>query len=131
MWYFMLHSGAHDTIAGVLLAFVIPFGDGSEKSSSYILQYILHHKPVAFFDPADFRVSENYYYNCSRLLSKLADSKRAYNNSRIDDRQTGRVFLLIYIGTKLKFAMMPAGFKFVQIIGAGLLGGLDLRCRYQ
>jgi NhaA family Na+:H+ antiporter len=35
------------TLAGVLLAFAIPFGDGSEKSASYILQQFLH-KPVAF-----------------------------------------------------------------------------------
>jgi len=32
----------------VLLAFVIPFGDGGEKSPSFILQHFLH-KPVAFF----------------------------------------------------------------------------------
>jgi NhaA family Na+:H+ antiporter len=30
MWYFMLHSGIHATVTGVLLAFVIPFGDGSK-----------------------------------------------------------------------------------------------------
>ncbi|MFM7894576.1 MAG: Na+/H+ antiporter NhaA, partial [Flavobacterium sp.] len=47
MWYFMLHSGVHATITGVLLAFAIPFGDGEEKSPSYILQHFLH-KPVAF-----------------------------------------------------------------------------------
>lgn len=46
-WYFMLHSGVHATITGVILAFVIPFGDGGEKSPSYILQHFLH-KPVAF-----------------------------------------------------------------------------------
>ena len=48
MWYFMLHSGVHSTITGVLLAFAIPFGKGDEKSPSYILQSFLH-KPVAFF----------------------------------------------------------------------------------
>ena len=47
MWYFMLHSGVHATITGVLLAFAIPFGNGGTKSTSYILQHILH-KPVAF-----------------------------------------------------------------------------------
>ena len=47
MWYFMLQSGVHATIAGVLLAFAVPFGDGSERSPSYRLQHVLH-KPVAF-----------------------------------------------------------------------------------
>src|SRR5678815_5155385 len=47
MWYFMLNSGVHATITGVLLAFAIPFGSGSKKSTSYILQHFLH-KPVAF-----------------------------------------------------------------------------------
>jgi len=48
MWYCFLRSGVHATIAGVLLAFAIPFGDGGEKSPSYKLQHWLH-KPVAFF----------------------------------------------------------------------------------
>jgi NhaA family Na+:H+ antiporter len=42
MWYFMLNSGVHATITGVLLAFVIPFGDGGKKTSSYKLQH--HHQ---------------------------------------------------------------------------------------
>jgi Na+:H+ antiporter, NhaA family len=46
-WYFMLHSGIHATITGVILAFVIPFGDGGEKSPSHLLQRFLH-LPVAF-----------------------------------------------------------------------------------
>ena len=48
MWYFMLNSGVHATITGVLLAFAIPFGKGDKKSSSIILQNFLH-LPVAFF----------------------------------------------------------------------------------
>ena len=34
MWYFMLNSGVHATITGILLAFAIPFGNGDEKSTS-------------------------------------------------------------------------------------------------
>jgi len=37
MWWFMLHSGIHATVTGVLLAFVIPFGNGDDKSTSAIL----------------------------------------------------------------------------------------------
>ncbi len=47
MWYCMLRSGVHATLAGVLLAFALPFGDGSENSPSHRLQHFLH-KPVAF-----------------------------------------------------------------------------------
>ena len=48
MWYFMLQSGVHATLAGVLLAFALPFRNGGEKSPSYRLQHFLH-KSVAFF----------------------------------------------------------------------------------
>ena len=48
LWYTIHHAGIHATIAGVLTAFAIPFGDGGERSPSYQLQHFLH-KPVAFF----------------------------------------------------------------------------------
>lgn len=44
---FYVSFSVHATITGVLLAFAIPFGNGGEKSTSYILQHFLH-KPVAF-----------------------------------------------------------------------------------
>ncbi|NLE06004.1 MAG: Na+/H+ antiporter NhaA, partial [Crenarchaeota archaeon] len=47
MWYFMHHSGVHATIAGVLLAFTIPFEGGSKKAASHKLEHFLH-KPVTF-----------------------------------------------------------------------------------
>jgi NhaA family Na+:H+ antiporter len=63
MWYFMLHSGVHATITGILLAIAIPFGNGDKKSTSYILQHFLH-KPVAFFILPIFASN---YSGCHRL----------------------------------------------------------------
>ena len=49
MWFLMLESGVHATIAGVLLAFTIPFThvEDDENSPSYKLEHFLH-KPVGF-----------------------------------------------------------------------------------
>lgn len=49
MWFFMLKSGVHATIAGVLLAFAIPYSVKQEdtESPSHKLEHLLH-KPVAF-----------------------------------------------------------------------------------
>ena len=49
MWFLMFKSGVHATIAGVMLAFAIPFTarDDDEASPSYTLEHFLH-KPVAF-----------------------------------------------------------------------------------
>ena len=47
MWYCMLQSGLHATLAGVLLAFAIPFTHDDDTSPSYQVQHFLH-KPVAF-----------------------------------------------------------------------------------
>src|SRR5215211_3757155 len=48
-WFLMLKSGVHATIAGVLLAFAIPFTgkEDDEESPSHRLEHFLH-KPVAF-----------------------------------------------------------------------------------
>src|SRR5918997_237210 len=49
MWFLMLKSGVHATVAGVLLAFAIPFTgkEDDEDSPSHRLEHFLH-KPVAF-----------------------------------------------------------------------------------
>ena len=49
MWFLMFKSGVHATIAGVLLAFAIPYSSKQEdeESPSHKLEHFLH-KPVAF-----------------------------------------------------------------------------------
>jgi Na+:H+ antiporter, NhaA family len=49
MWFLMLKSGVHATIAGVMLAFAIPYSrkQDDEESPSHKLEHFLH-KPVAY-----------------------------------------------------------------------------------
>lgn len=49
MWFLMLKSGIHATMAGVMLAFAVPFSaqDDDEVLTSHRLENMLH-KPVAF-----------------------------------------------------------------------------------
>ncbi|GAA6771238.1 hypothetical protein AAGS39_19840 [Flavobacterium sp. CGRL2] len=80
MWYFMLNSGVHATITGVILAFVIPFGDGSEKTSSYKLQHFLH-KPVAFFYFAFICCSQYCAHNYRKLACRIEPCEYLRNYS--------------------------------------------------
>jgi NhaA family Na+:H+ antiporter len=123
MWYFMLHSGVHATITGVLLAFTIPFGDGGEKSPSYILQHFLH-KPVAFFILPLFAVA-----NTCIALGDSWQSGLGHTNSLgiIAGLVIGKplgIFLLSFIGVGLGLCVLPTDLKWKNIIGAGFLGGI-------
>ena len=123
MWYFMLHSGVHATIAGVLLAFAIPFGDGSEKSTSYILQKWLH-KPVAFFILPLFALANT----CITIPSDWQQGLTSFNSigifaGLIAGKPIG-IFLFSFIGISVGFCALPDGLKKKHIIGIGFLAGI-------
>lgn len=123
MWYFMLQSGVHATITGVLLAFVIPFGDGGEKSPSYILQDFLD-KPVAFFILPLFALANTSIFVGNDWSNSLLD-----NNSLgiilglVIGKPLG-IWLFSFIATGLGLCTLPTGLKWKNILGAGLLGGI-------
>ena len=122
MWYFMLHSGVHATITGVILAFVIPFGHG-EKSPSNILQHLLH-KPVAFFILPLFALA-----NTCLILGAGWDTNIATASSLgiIAGLVLGKpigIVLFSLIAVWLGMGMLPSDLKWKNIIGAGILGGI-------
>jgi NhaA family Na+:H+ antiporter len=123
MWYFMLHSGVHATITGVLLAFAIPFGNGNEKSTSYLLQHLLH-KPVAFFILPIFALANT----CITLHA-------GWPNALIQNYTLGialglivgkpiGIWLFSYISVKLKIGQLPADLNWKSIVGVSFLGGI-------
>ncbi len=123
MWYFMLNSGIHPTITGVLLAFVIPFGNGDEKSSSFLLQHILH-KPVAFFILPLFALANTCMIVDDNWQAGICDrSSIGIFTGLVIGKPLG-ICLFAFIGVALGFCNLPADLKWRHIIGAGFLGGI-------
>lgn len=123
MWYFMLHSGVHATITGVLLAFAIPFGNGSEKSPSYILQHFLH-KPVAFFILPLFAIANTCIAIGDSWQSGLGQtSSLGIIVGLVIGKPLG-IWLFSFIGVGLGLCALPTDLKWKNIIGAGFLGGI-------
>lgn len=123
MWYFMLNSGIHATITGVLLAFAIPFGNGDKKSTSYILQHFLH-KPVAFFILPIFALANTAILLSGNIQETLAEN---YSIGILLGLIVGKplgIFILSYATVKLGLCKLPSGLKWKTIFGVGLLAGI-------
>ncbi len=123
MWYFMLNSGVHATITGVILAFVIPFGNGDEQSSSYKLQHFLH-KPVAFVILPLFAVANT----CIAIESDWHEGLNHPNTfgiilGLVVGKPLG-ILLFSSIGVSAGLCALPKNLKWAHILGAGMLGGI-------
>ena len=123
MWYFMLNSGVHATITGVLLAFVIPFGDGKKDNISYKLQHFLHN-PVAFIILPLFALANT----CIIINSNWYEGLTHTNSigiilGLIIGKPLG-IGLLSYLGVTLGLCILPKGLQWKNIFGAGILGGI-------
>ncbi|MEQ1555077.1 MAG: Na+/H+ antiporter NhaA [Ferruginibacter sp.] len=123
MWYFMLHSGVHATITGVLLAFAIPFGNGGEKSPSYILQHFLH-KPVAFFILPLFAIANTCIAVGDIWQSGLGQTNGLGIIAGLVIGKPLGIWLFSFIGVGLGLCALPTDLKWKNIIGAGFLGGI-------
>jgi len=123
MWYFMLHSGIHATISGVLLAFAIPFGNGDEKSTSYILQQRLH-RPVAFVILPLFALANTCVIIPNDWLSALVTPNSLGILLGLVVGKPVGIFLFSFLATKLKLSTLPGDLKWKHIFGVGMLGGI-------
>jgi len=123
MWYFMLNSGVHATITGVLLAFVIPFGDGGKNTASYRLQHFLH-QPVAFIILPLFAVANT----CIAINTDWHEGLSHANSfgillGLIVGKPLG-IWLFSFLAVSLGVCTLPSDLKWKNILGAGMLGGI-------
>ena len=123
MWYFMLHSGVHATITGVLLALAIPFGNGGEKSPSYILQHLLH-KPVAFLILPLFAIANTCISIGDSWQSGLGQVNSLGIIAGLLIGKPLGIGLFSFIGVSFGICALPSDLKWKNIIGAGFLAGI-------
>jgi NhaA family Na+:H+ antiporter len=123
MWYFMLNSGVHATITGVLLAFAIPFGNGGKKTASYILQHFLH-KPVAFLILPVFAMANTAISIGENWQSGLTDSSSLGIIIGLIIGKPLGIFIFSFISVTLGICSLPKGLKWINIAGVGLLAGI-------
>lgn len=125
MWILMLKSGVHPTIAGVLLAFAIPFSSGSKDSASpsHRLENALH-KPVAFVILPIFALA-----NMGIVIAP------GWEQSILDNNSVGIMAGLVVgkplgivaagaIAVALGLCRLPSDLGWRHIAGAGMLGGV-------
>lgn len=125
MWFLMLKSGVHATVAGVLLAFAIPFTgkEDDEKSPSHRLEHFLH-KPVAFIILPIFALA-----NTGILLGADALQTLTSNNSLgvISGLLIGKpvgITLFSFIAVSIGICRLPLDLNWKHVLGVGFLGGI-------
>ena len=123
MWYFMLNSGIHATITGVLLAFAIPFGDGSAKTPSHKVLHFLH-KPVAFVILPLFALANTCIALGDHWASGLGQTSSLGIMAGLIIGKPLGIWLFSFIGVGLGICALPNDLKWKNIFGAGLLGGI-------
>lgn len=123
MWYFMLNSGVHATITGVLLAFAIPFGNGNKKSTSFILQHFLH-KPVAFIILPIFALANTAIILSSNMGEILTQHYSIGIALGLIVGKPLGIFALSFLAVKLGICQLPSDLNWKSIIGVGFLGGI-------
>jgi Na+:H+ antiporter, NhaA family len=123
LWVFMLRSGVHATLSGVLIAFAIPFKSGKEDSPSYRLQRFLH-KPVSFIIMPLFALANTDIIFSGGWLEGLGQANSLGIIAGLFIGKPFGIVLFSLLATKWRISQWPKEVSFKQIIGAGFLGGI-------
>jgi Na+:H+ antiporter, NhaA family len=125
MWFLMFKSGVHATVAGVLLAFAIPFSAKSddEDSPSHRLEHALH-KPVAFIILPIFALANTGILIGSGWQQDILNSNSLGIITGLVAGKPLGIALFCFIAVSIGVCKLPDDLKWSHIVGAGLLGGI-------
>ena len=125
MWVFMLKSGVHATVAGVMLAFAIPFWshDQQQPSPSHRLENFLH-KPVAFIVLPLFALANTgIVFGANWALDLATPNSLGVMLGLVVGKPLGVIILSMAV-VLLGICKLPSEVTWSHMVGAGLLGGI-------
>lgn len=123
MWLLVLKSGIHATIAGVLLAFAIPFSGAGVASPSLRLEHSLH-RPVAFLIlPLFAFANAGVVFGPDWVQDLVSANSAGIALGLILGKPLG-VVLFCLIATRLGLCRLPPELNWAHVAGAGMLGGI-------
>ncbi|HEY1044519.1 MAG TPA: Na+/H+ antiporter NhaA [Telluria sp.] len=125
MWFLMLKSGVHATIAGVLLAFAIPFSavQDDATSPSHRLENALH-KPVAFLILPVFALANTGIVIGSGWAQELLSANSVGILLGLVAGKPAGIVLFSLVAVTLGVCRLPLDLAWRHVLGAGLLGGI-------
>ena len=108
----------------ILIAiFAIPFGNGNEKSPSYLLQRLLH-KPVAYVILPIFAIANTAITIGGNWQEALTQASSLGIFAGLVVGKPLGIFIFSFIGVALGLCKLPSGLRWRNVIGAGFLGGI-------
>lgn len=123
MWYCMLNSGVHATIAGVLLAITIPFRRKDPKCLSNKMQHALHY-PVAFIILPIFALANTAILIGGDWSQSITEPfAMGIILGLIVGKPLG-ITLFSYLSVKTGLCTLPKNVKWKELLGVGILGGI-------
>ena len=125
MWFLMLKSGVHATIAGVMLAFAIPFSakDDDNASPSHKLEHFLH-KPVAFVILPIFALANTGILLSAEWMKTLTSTNSLGIIAGLIVGKPLGVTFLCFVAVASGICRLPSDLNWWHVFGAGILGGI-------
>ena len=136
MWYFMLKSGVHATIAGVALAFTIPLS-ARDKNSAKTISDILDRNTSLLDSPALFLEKSLYKWVGLIIVPVFAFANAGVSLDKISFGSVSLgvifglclgkpigIFSFSYAAFKAKIVTLPDGVMWKHIAGLGCLAGI-------
>ena len=123
MWYFMLQSGIHATLAGILLAFCIPFGKGEKETLSYRVQDALDEPVSRFILPLFALANTAIVFGPGWDTNLAAAGSIGIFAGLIVGKPLG-ILLFSFAAVSLGWCALPGGLSWKHVTGIGFLAGI-------
>lgn len=125
MWFLMLKSGVHATIAGVLLAFAIPYSarEDDAESPSHRLENMLH-TPVAFLILPVFALANTGIVIGAGWTEELLSANSLGILLGLVVGKPVGILLFSFAAVAVGLCRLPLDLAWRHVMGAGLLGGI-------